>query len=165
MWPTAQASNANQRAMNDRSEFSTTLPDASRMWGTPVARDDQKSPEARQAMLERLGGGRTEITSLTVQSKMWGTPRASDAAKGTDPPHGNGGQTGLKQQLHSHLHATTTTDGPTGSPRADLNPFFVATLMGLPMDWLTHSTSAVTASCLKQLQKPSGNSAHVPDGY
>lgn len=50
---------------------------------------------------------------------------------------------------------TITTDGPDGSPRADLNPFFVAALMGLPLDWLTLSTSAVTASCLRQLHTPS----------
>ena len=116
------------------------------------------------AMKARMGGNRVEATSLTVQTKMWGTPRAADAFKGTDPPHGTGGQTGLKQQLHSHLAATTKTDGVRTSPPGDLNPFFVASLMGLPPDWLTHSTSAVTALCHKQRMKQSANYSHVSVG-
>jgi hypothetical protein len=95
---------------------------------------------------------------------MWGTPRAADAAKGSDPPHGNGGQTGLKQQLASHLAAVTTTDGKRGSPQADLNPFFVAALMGLPWDWLTLSTSEVTDSCRAALQKPSADLPNEQNG-
>ena len=55
---------------------------------------------------------------------------------------------------------TITPDGPTGSPKADLNPFFVATLMGLPPDWLTHSTSEVTVWCRNALQKPGANSSN-----
>lgn len=135
-----------------------------RLWGTPVARDDGKTPEAHLAMKHRMGGGREEVTSLAVQSKMWGTPRAVDAFKGTDPPHGDGGQTGLKQQLHGLLAATIITDGGTGSPRADLNPFFVASLMGLPWDWLTHSTSEVTDWCRNALHTPGDNYSTAAGG-
>jgi len=109
------------------------------------------------AMLERLGGGRTEITSLTVQTKMWATPRASMNENRTGknaPSHGNGHGMTLAGQA-GHRHATTNSAGADGSPKVDLNPFFVATLMGLPKDWLTLSTSAVTASCHRQLHTPS----------
>jgi hypothetical protein len=37
-------------------------------------------------------------------------------------------------------------------------------LMGLPMDWLTLSTSAVTASCRRQLHTPSDSSSTVAGG-
>jgi hypothetical protein len=37
----------------------------------------------------------------------------------------------------------------------DLNPFFVAELMGLPADWLTPSTSEVTDWCRRQQQQHS----------
>jgi len=59
--------------------------------------------------------------------------------------------------IASHQHATTPTAGNSGSTKVDLNPWFVATLMGLPPDWLTHSTSAVTDSCRKQQQQQSDN--------
>lgn len=48
-----------------------------------------------------------------------------------------------------------TETGPTGSQRVDLNPFFVAELMGLPADWLTPSTSEVTDWCRRQQQQHS----------
>lgn len=49
------------------------------LWPTPVAHDDQKSPEAHLAMKARMKGGpRTKPTSLTVVAKMWPTPRAEN---------------------------------------------------------------------------------------
>jgi len=163
MWHTPTTTHGVAGGFNSSGE--PTLPSMARMWGTPTARDEQRTPAAAAAAKANMkGGARTEITSLTVQSKMWGTPCAVDAFKGTDPPHGDGGQTGLKQQLASHLAATTTTDGPNGSPRADLNPFFVASLMGLPWDWLTHSTSEVTVSCRNALHTPGANYSNVAGG-
>lgn len=53
------------------------------MWPTPVAQDDNKSPEAHLAMKQRMGerdgsnANRTAITSLNVMSQLWSTPRAS----------------------------------------------------------------------------------------
>jgi hypothetical protein len=128
------------------------------MWGTPTARDDQKSPEAHLAMKARMGGGRTEPTSLTVQAKMWPTPKASEGHRGTDPPRP--GRTGANRNSpnmpdlidHGPPCATTPTDGPSGSPRADLNPRFVESLMGLPLGWLTPSTSVETASFRRWLR-------------
>ena len=123
LWPTATSTDfkASGGNPNGTGTHGTTLTDrAVRMWGTPVANDDQKSPEAHLAMKARMGGGRKEPTSLTVQSKMW--------------PN------------YSHHAPTTTTDGNNGSPKADLNPRFVAALMGVPWDWLILSTSAATDS-------------------
>ena len=151
------------------------------MWGTPVARDDQKSPEAHLAMKARMGGNRTAVTSLTVQAKLWPTPRAHDGSSGSTAHSSSDFRPTLKQYAqtmwptprasmnenrttknapsHGVTHGltlageasrqaqTTSTDGNNGSPRADLNPRFVAALMGLPWDWLTPYTSAETASC------------------
>lgn len=41
-------------------------------------------------------------------------------------------------RLHSLPSPETLTDGSDGSPMVDLNPAFVATLMGLPADWLNN---------------------------
>lgn len=139
-------------------------------WGTPVARDDQKTPEAHLAMKARMGGGRTAITSLTVQAKAWPTPRASmaytaDDSASSNPNSGGDGLVSTAKNwptptahdaegqgfddtnLHNAglQHATTTTDGSTTSPPADLNPRFVEALMGVPPGWLTPCTSVETA--------------------
>jgi hypothetical protein len=55
------------------------------LWPTPVANDDNKSPEAHMAMKARMKGGpRNTITSLNVMVKaterqLWPTPTAGDA--------------------------------------------------------------------------------------
>lgn len=222
-------------------------------WGTPVAQDDQKSPDAHLAMKERMGGGRVEPTSLTVQSKIWATPTSRDsagsgamypsgdgytrqtltdqtvrmwespkardwrssagdstedrkspdlnvqaanwptpraspnenrtrkrapthdnvahgstlsgeahhlqgslwptptasaAARGSDPMRTNAraGSPTLRQVAESGLQTgKTSRDGETGLPVADLNPYFVERLMGLPEGWSNPSVS-LTAS-------------------
>lgn len=48
--------------------------EAGQLWRTPVANDDNKTPEARLAMKARMGGNRTAITSLQVQTQAWPTP-------------------------------------------------------------------------------------------
>lgn len=79
--------------------------------------------------------------------RMWPTPRAHDGTSGGDKPssHPQSGGEGLQGAASRHA-PTTPTDGLTGSPKADLNPRFVASLMGVPWDWLTPSTSAATGS-------------------
>lgn len=119
------------------------------MWGTPVARDDGKSPEAHMAMKHAMG--RNTATSLTVQEKMWPTPAARDTkGEGFD-------NTNLPNAVSRH-HQTTPTDGATGSPKADLNPRFVAALMGVPWDWLTPCTSVGTDSYQEWQRSHSVNS-------
>jgi hypothetical protein len=128
-----------------------TLTDrAVRMWGTPGARDDNKSPEAHMAMKHAMG--RNTATSLTVQVKMWPTPMSRDCrGEGFD-------NTNLPNAAASRRHQTTPTDGNDGPPKADLNPRFVAALMGVPWDWLTPSTSVETASYHAWLRQHSVNS-------
>lgn len=80
---------------------------------------------------------------------MWHTPTAHDAkGKGYD-------DTSLWNQAAGHRPETTTTDGPTTSPAADLNPRFVEALMGVPQGWLTPSTSVETASYRRWLRQHS----------
>jgi len=85
-WPTATGADSRSSGGNPATTGThhTTQPDwAVRRWATPVARDDQKSPEAHLVMKARMKGGpRSTVTSLTVQAKMWQTPSAADAAGG-----------------------------------------------------------------------------------
>lgn len=156
-----------------------TLTDAAvRLWATPVARDDQKSPEAHMAMKARMpGGARTEPTSLTVQAKMWPTPQAADGHKiGAMSPETAARQAakGHQEMLAGAIHtasgpppATTPPDGPSGPPKVDLNPAFVESLMGLPPGWLTPSTSVETGSFQRWLHThslPSPNASASTSG-
>jgi hypothetical protein len=57
------------------------LESVARMWPTPCAQEDQKSPEAHIAMKARMvGGPRSTVTSLTVAAKLWPTATAGDAS-------------------------------------------------------------------------------------
>jgi len=161
LWPSPIAGDSKQNGNSDAAlaaGWGGTLTDrAVRMWGTPTARDDQKSPDAHMAMKAAMpSGARTEATSLTVQVKMWPTPCARDG-KGEPGPQA---QMDTLPAAASRHAPTTTTDGPNGSPKADLNPRFVAALMGVPWDWLTPSTSAGTDSCPPQPPTPSSNSSN-----
>lgn len=102
---------------------------------------------------------------MTDAIRMWATPRASEAHRGTDPKHGTGGES-LRQQTGTHglRSVATTTGGDGGLPKVDLNPSFVAVLMGLPPDWLMLSTSEVTDWCRRQLHTPSEACSSVADG-
>lgn len=51
----------------------------------------------------------------------------------------------MKQVIeHGRHDPTTGPDGNTGSNKADLNPRFVAALMGVPWDWLNPCTPVAT---------------------
>lgn len=54
-------------------------------------------------------------------------------------------------------HQTTTTDGSDGELKADLNPRFVAALMGVPWDWLSPCTPVETDSFHAWQRKHSPN--------
>lgn len=142
------------------------------MWGTPVARGDQKSPEAHLAMKQRaLGRGPdAAITSLTVQVKDWPTPTTADSngSGGNPQTTGTHGVTLTDAARREptwappgHPLATTTTDGSDTSPKVDLNPRFVEALMGVPPNWLTPSTSVATDSYLRWLRTHSLSSPTV----
>ena len=59
-------------------------------------------------------------------------------------PDGQHGMELRRRAGHFHLAQTTQPDGKPGQPKADLNPQFVAALMGVPKDWLTPYTSEET---------------------
>jgi hypothetical protein len=75
---------------------------------------------------------------------MWPTPKTTDERNAT-PADFDRHSPKLSAVAGLH-HQTTPTDGESGSPKADLNPRFVAALMGVPWDWLTPCTSVVTDS-------------------
>ncbi|MDE4398196.1 hypothetical protein [Phaeobacter gallaeciensis] len=83
-WPTARAARGEYTRDKGRPEAERpTLEGLAQNWMTPVANDDNKSPEAHMAMKARMkGGSRSTVTSLQVQAKMWSTPRSSDGEKG-----------------------------------------------------------------------------------
>ena len=167
-WPTPTATDGEGNGFRS-GERSTEpkLAGAASMWGTPVARDDQKSPEAHTAMKQRaLGRGPdAAITSLTVQVKDWPTPTAGDtkASGGNPDTTGTHGTTPTDAacRLPGPLDETTGTDGSATSPKVDLNPRFVEALMGVPPNWLTPSTSVETASFLRWLHTHSLSSPTV----
>lgn len=145
-WPTSTAQSAIGNGFRSVGRGTPLLKGAASMWPTPTARDDQKTPEAHLAMKRRMGGNRTAITSLTVMSKMW--PTGQDGWRSGGNPTTTGSHD-LHQVASLHL-PTTTPAGNDGSLKADLNPRFVAALMGLPLDWLTPYISAETDSSPKQ---------------
>lgn len=56
------------------------------LWPTPVANDDNKSPEAHMAMKARMKGGpRNTITSLQVMAKAHGATTAGSSATTENP--------------------------------------------------------------------------------
>lgn len=112
---------------------------AAQMWPTPAARN---AKGAGDSQLDRNTPG------LPILARQWPTPRASMNENRTTqhaPSHGVTHGKTLAGEA-SHHHQATTPDGPTGSPKVDLNPEFVAALMGLPPGWLTPYTSAETDS-------------------
>jgi len=160
-WPTPISGDAKQNSNSqdalDRG-FKGTLTDrAVRMWGTPAAKDDQRSPEASAAAKERFG--RQAVTSLTVQAKLWATPTARDERSADVAGHGrhSPGNPILAEIWSGHHSPPTSKGGRTGSAKADLNPRFVAALMGVPWDWLTPCTSVGTGSYRVWLRRHSPN--------
>lgn len=136
-------------------------------WPTPAAQTDSRtataSPEALArglagTLTDAMGGNRTAVTSLAVQSKMWATPTSHDAK-------GPGFDDTNLANIVGRLAETTTTDGENGSPKADLNPFFVAMLLGLPADWGIHSTSSEMVSSHNAQLRHGANSFGAGGGH
>jgi len=75
---------------------------------------------------------------MTNRTVGWPTPTAADAKKSG---HAKKIYTLTDRVLRGPLATMTSTDGESGSVRVDLNPRFVAALMGIPHHWLTHSIS------------------------
>jgi len=96
-----------------------------KMWPTPCAQEDNKSPEAHMAMKQRMKGGpRNTITSLQVAAKMWPTPKAVSSGDSQTCRH------------HKPHDLQTAVNG-------SLNPTWVEWLMGYPLGWTALKDSAM----------------------
>lgn len=119
------------RAMNASAPLSSA-------WPTPVAQDDNKSPEAHMAMKARMkGGARNTITSLNVLVKAWPTPNALDGEKA--PKQFAGGNLSLPETARQ-WSTPRASDGEKGGP----NQSFGAGGMPLPAQTAQWATPAAT---------------------
>lgn len=126
------------------------------LWGTPVANDDNKSPEAHMAMKQRMKGGPRKVpTSLQVQAKMWPTPASRDFRGPKMKPFSErgGGKKGeqLPNAVAHQMHPTpdagaakgrgVQSSGDRSRLGGSLNPQWVEWLQGFPEGWtdLEHS--------------------------
>jgi hypothetical protein len=102
-------------------------------------------------MKQRMGGGRTAITSLQVQAKMWPTPKEQDSRGGS----GKNVQGGMSLTDTVRMWPTPTsrdhkdtgncenvaTNGLLGravnpsTESGSLNPLWTEWLMGFPIGW------------------------------
>ena len=143
LWRTPRAGEMEGNGKNSVMHGGLQLKGQAKMWATPRARNPPRSSAQGTAgpTLTEQAVGRDPATP-----KMWPTPRASDGTRGSDAPHGDGGPSLKTKVMHTdgRPDPRTPSDGQNGSRRADLNPQFVAMLMGIPPDWLTLFTSEVT---------------------
>ena len=137
-------------------------------WPTPVANDDNKTPEAHMRMKARMKGGpRYKPTSLNVMVKgiergLWPTPRANDAEKrgqiANDPRNGlpaaaQHWPTPTRHNAKEGAHpAEATRNTPTLAHVAGgkLNPTWVEWLMAWPLAWTVCAPSATARSRSKR---------------
>ena len=106
------------------------LQSAVKMWPTPVANDDNKTPEAHMAMKRRMKGGpRNTVTSLQVMVKQFPTPTAEDSRGGLSKTPGGARADGLNAKVGGQL-----------------NPTWVEWLMGVPTGWTDCDSSETESS-------------------
>jgi hypothetical protein len=120
-------------------------------WPTPVANDDNKSPEAHLAMKTRMGhrdgsnANRTAITSLQVMVKTitgWVSPTATDGERGSLPPRPQDTGIPLSQQFSGLTPASSSAE-TANTAAFQLNPRFSLWLMGFPTSWHDAGVSAL----------------------
>jgi hypothetical protein len=122
------------------------------LWATPVANDDNKTPEAHLAMKRRMGerdgtgADRTAITSLNVLVRategLWSTPRATDGEKGGPGMAFGAGGEPLPAQAAGGWQTPTVTDAAGRGytyPGGDRESPFLA-LTGQAGLWATPKT-------------------------
>ena len=153
LWPTTTTMDMKRSGTGTpEGKHGVTLTDrAVRMWPTPTTTEAEGSG--------MRSGARANEPKLQGLARRWPTPRAHDGMTTCDKAssHPKSGGDGLITAASRHAQ-TTTPDGNDGPPKADLNPRFVATLMGVPSDWLTLSTSEATDSSRSAQQKRSDSS-------
>jgi hypothetical protein len=143
-----------------------------KLWPTPVAHDDGKTPEAHMRMKARMKGGPRHVpTSLTVMVKgiergMWPTPTSSDhkgaatveavrqwKTRGRNLPEAaltfpTPTSTDHKGSSRSGQRRGQLTDPAMGAvpTGGKLNPQFSEWLMGWPIGWTALKPSATAKS-------------------
>src|SRR5262249_30590113 len=119
-WPTATAADCRSSGGVQHLDAirNVTLTDrAVRLWPTPAARDDQRSPEAHMAGKAGMASGpRYQPTSLSVIAKLWPTPTAADGARRMDPVRSSA--PGLPGIVRSNGPSLTQRAGSWPTPQA-----------------------------------------------
>ncbi len=120
----------------------TSLTVQVKMWPTPTAKlgDNRRGVPSRDVALSRLADGRRNFDDAVT---AWPTPTASDA-KASGGKQGSADVTLTDLAVRGRRPQMITPAGNDGSPKADLNPRFIAALMGVPWGWLTPSTLEAT---------------------
>lgn len=111
-WPTARAQQAGSLNQSPSGGPPQDLGVTARNWPTPVANDDNKTPEGHLAKKP----GRTVVTSLNiVATQMWPTPRSEDSESAGNHPGATDSLTGA-----TSLWSTPHAHNSQGSPGAGL---------------------------------------------
>jgi hypothetical protein len=125
------------------------------IWATPSGMDSQTSGNSKTTQTTKKYNG--TLTDQTIRKPEWPTPQADDGHKAVmtlqtaqrqaDKGHQEMLHGAAQIETHHGLQQEATKpDGNNGSTKMDLNPRFIETLMGVPQDWLTNSTSEETDS-------------------
>lgn len=94
------AEDVEAKGATERGKRQVDLGSQARYWPTPVAHDDNKSPEAHLAMKARMPGGpRSTVTSLNVAAKLWHTPTAAEGRSGVGEHTSRGGASNLRPEV------------------------------------------------------------------
>ena len=115
MWPSPRAEDS--ESCGNHPDATDSLTGATRLWPTPVANDDNKSPEAHMRMKANMPGGpRTQPTSLQVVSQMWQTPQVPNGGGKT---RGQDRSDELLLEGQASMWATPTAAGSKGGSPQD----------------------------------------------
>lgn len=144
-WPTPTAMGNHSVAGTKAGDGLTTV---ARTWPTPTTANAVGST-----------GGATRQSDLRSEARSWPTPKARDIKTHQGQDSRN---TPDLPSVASRHHPTTVTVGRNGSPLVDLNPCFVAALMGVPLNWLMPSHSVGTEQFRQWYELHSTSSSPAP---
>lgn len=134
LWPTTQARDWKDGRSNQHGVNSRPLNEVVELWHTPRVVQPMEDPEK---FVERMGDRSQDCTpNLTTQVDKWHTPLVQDSR--------NSGvqESRLKRETIELATQVQTIDGPRdlafgsliGNPRVQLNPAWVAELMGTTLE-------------------------------
>jgi hypothetical protein len=127
MWPTPTASDQNIASQSPEIRIRPNgicLADAARMWPTPTARDWRSESCSPEFMEER--NAQTRGKTLPWEVRMWPTPTAITNNGG--PALCKWGGAGAREKLRTMVSPEELN--------GQLNPVWVAWLMGWPLEWI-----------------------------